>query len=274
MITKIIAVGDIHIRNLKRNEEYQEKLTEFVKKCKEIVKKNGKASTRIVIAGDLLHNKTDISPEGYAVASWFLGELDKVCDVIIFAGNHDMSQNTQRLDPITSIVSMCKFKHVHYLDMETDYCSGCVVDDNVVWCLYSSFDNFTEPGISEYRIQNPDYTYVSLYHGDVKGAKTDTGYSSGTGMEASYFDGSDFAILGHIHKRQCIKYNGIPLVYCGSLIQQDFGENISKHGFVVWDVEKRTYEEVDMEDTEYGFYTFSVNSEDDIDEDNEELINF
>ena len=79
--------------------------------------------------------------------------------------------------------------------------------------------------------------------------------------------------MGHIHRRQCMKHEGIPLVYCGSLIQQDFGENLSKHGFVIWDIENETYDEVDFDDDKYGFYNFVLNSEDDIENDKEEIIN-
>ena len=83
----------------------------------------------------------------------------------------------------------------------------------------------------------------------------------------------DFCLCGHIHKRQCVKYDGIPVVYSGSLIQQNHGENLSKHGFLLWDVESKTYEEYDIDNPDFGFYTFSINSIDDIDENKEELIN-
>jgi DNA repair exonuclease SbcCD nuclease subunit len=273
MVKKIIAVSDIHIRNLRRNDEYQEKLQTFIDKCKEIASEYDSSEVRIVIAGDILHNKTDISPEAYLMCSWLLKKLGEIATTIVIAGNHDISKNEQRLDPITSIFSMSNFENVYYLDKELEYVSGCLEDDNIIWCLYSSFDGFARPEIDEYRIQSPDSTYVGLFHGDLKGSKTDVGYQSENGFSPSYFDGLDFCIMGHIHRRQCEKYEGIPLVYCGSLIQQDFGENLSKHGFVVWDVESETYEEVDFTDEKYGFYNFTINSEDDIKEDREELIN-
>jgi len=274
MIKKIIAVSDIHIRNLRRSDEYQEKLQKFLDECKKIVKKYKKEEIRIVIAGDLLHNNTDISPEAYTVCSWFLRQLDSIATTIVIAGNHDMSRNNTRLDPLTTIFSMCKFKNAHYLDSELGYESGCLKDDNIIWCLYSAFDEFNKPNIDEYRIQHPNCKFVGLFHGILNSAKTDVGYQSDNGFAASYFDGLDFGILGHIHRRQCIKYQGIPLVYCGSLIQQDFGENLSKHGFLIWDIDEENYEEVDFEDTEYGFYNFSIDSEKDLDEDKEELINY
>ena len=142
-----------------------------------------------------------------------------------------------------------------------------------MWCLYSSFDNFAKPPINAYRVSCPDDTFVGLFHGDIKSAKTDTGYQSENGMDASYFDGLDFAILGHIHKRQEIKTDGVPLVYCGSLIQQDHAENTTGHGFVVWDVEERKYTEYDLTNEDYGFYTFSIDDIEDIDKNEERILN-
>lgn len=274
MVKKIIAAADIHIRNFRRNDEYQEKLQEFIDLCRDINSKYKEGEVRIVIAGDLLHNKTDISPEAYLLCSWFLGELGKITKTIIIAGNHDISMNETRLDPLSSIFTMSNFDNVFYLDSELNYESGCLVDDNIVWCLYSVFDNFNKPTIDEYRVQEPDCTFVGLYHGVINGAKTDVGYQFDSGLSSSYFDGVDFAIVGHIHKRQTIKNDGVPLVYCGSLLQQDFGENLTKHGFLVWDVETCGFEEIDIDSKPYGFYTFTIKDESDIDKDKEELINF
>lgn len=276
MVTKIIHVADIHIRNLKRMDEYQAQLQKFIDNCKEIVKENGAEQTRIVVAGDLVHNKLDISGEGYILSSWLLHQLDDIAKTFVIAGNHDMNMNNlSRLDPISVIFSMCHFKQTYYLDKTLDYQSGCLIDDNIVWCLYSSFDDFARPDIDAIKMEHKDdnFTYVALFHGVIKNAKTDVGYSFTNGYEGSHFEGIDFGLLGHVHKRQCMKFDGAPFVYPGSLIQQDHGENVSGHGFVVWDVESATYKEVDIPNENYGFYTFSINSIDDIDEDKETILN-
>lgn len=274
MIKKIIACSDIHIRNLRRQEEYIAQLRKFIADCQKMADEHGGESIRIVVAGDILHNKLDISGEGYTLAAWFLEKLDGIAKTIVIAGNHDMNMsNTSRMDPLSAIFKMHPFERTIYLDQYFEYESGCYADDNVVWCLYSTFDNFAKPNIEEMRIKYPDSTFVGLFHGEIKSARTDTGYVSENGYDAGFFEGVDFGILGHIHRRQCITNNGVPLVYCGSLIQQDHGENISSHGYVVWDVEKQDYEEIDIPNNEYGFYTFSINDIDDIENDNEEILN-
>lgn len=64
----------------------------------------------------------------------------------------------------------------------------------------------------------------------------------------------------------------VPVVYCGSLIQQNFGESINNHGFLSWDVETLTYTEHNI-DNDYGFYQFTLNSIDDIETESEILKN-
>lgn len=274
MVTKIIACSDIHIRNYKRLDEYQIQLKKFIEQCEMIVNENGHENTRIVIAGDLLHNKLDISGEGYVMASQFLKKLDSICKTIVIGGNHDMNMsNLSRLDPLSAIFNMCDFKQTYFLDKELGYESGCMIDDNIVWCLFSSFDNFNQPNIDEVRINNNDKVFIGLFHGELTSSQTDAGYISENGINVSHFNGVDFCICGHIHKRQLLRHGGTSLLYIGSLIQQDHGENINNHGFIVLDVKSLTYEEYNIKN-DNAFYTFKISSIDDIINDTEELINY
>lgn len=290
MVKTIIACADIHIMNLQRQDEYVGQLKKFIAECDEIVKQHAKPEeVRIVVAGDIVHNKLDISGEGYILASWFLNQLDAIAPTIIIAGNHDMNmRNTERVDPLTAIFEMCNFKQVKYLDKELGYASGCVLDSDIIWCLYSTFDKFAAPAISEYTAScgwadskdlfgkaptKATKTCVGLFHGELHNAKTDVGFVFENGIPESHFEGVDFAIMGHIHKRQCIKYNGVPLVYCGSLIQRDKGENVSGHGYVIWDVKEQTYTTKDIPNEDYGFYTFMISDVKDIDNNAEEILN-
>jgi DNA repair exonuclease SbcCD ATPase subunit len=71
------------------------------------------------------------------------------------------------------------------------------------------------------------------------------------------FEGFDMVMLGDIHKRQTL---GSPTIaYAGSMIQQNHGESLGKHGYLLWDVESRTFEEFDLPN-DYGFYTLDVNN--------------
>lgn len=276
MITKIIAASDIHVRKLKRMGETKEQLTKFLNECKEIVEENGADSTRVVIAGDICHSKLETSGEMYLTLVWFFRELDDICKTIVVAGNHDLNMsNLDRVDSLTPVFEMCKFKQVIFIDRELGYKSGYLEDDNVVWCLYSTFDLFEGPDnmekLNEER-EKEGKTLIGLFHGDLNGAKNASGTAL-TGFDPKHFDGTDFVIAGHIHKCQEIDGDGARIVYCGSLIQQDMGEAISGHGFVVWDVPEKKWELKEVKNEDYGYYKFKVESEDDIDNDREQLLN-
>jgi DNA repair exonuclease SbcCD nuclease subunit len=90
------------------------------------------------------------------------------------------------------------------------------------------------------------------------------------------FEDCDFVIAGHIHKRREIKKNGVRIVYCSSMRQKEFGESVTGHGFVVWNLEDDdiTYKFVDIVNEDGGFYKFSISDKDDIINDKEELINY
>lgn len=275
MIKKIIAFGDIHIRNAKRIEEYQEVLEKTIKSLKEETTNYDPEEVRIVVCGDIFDNKIDISEEAHIICNWLLSELDKICKTLVIAGNHDCNANNfNRIDPLSAIFELCKYNQVHYLDKEVGYQSACISDDNVVWCLYSIFDNFNRPGnIEALKIENKDKIFIGLCHGEVKGCRTNAGYISENGLSVSYFDGLDLCLCGHIHKRQVLKGNDCDIYYTGSLIQQNQGESVSGHGYLVFDVEKFEMKEADIENDDYGFYSFELSGEDDIKNDKEEFIN-
>lgn len=280
-ITKIIACSDIHIPSYKGIDELKEVLTTFLNKCKKIVKDEDEPeNVRVVICGDILHQKINITNESILCVNWFFSELDKICKTFVVIGNHDFLMNNMgRVDSLTPLFEIGNYKQVYFLDKELDYKSGIFVDDNVAWCLYSSFTGFNTPDITMHKEINKDeeLIYVGLIHGDVNGAITTTNRVTDSGIDPGVFDGCDFVIAGHIHKRQEIKKNGVRIVYCSSLKQQNMGESITGHGFVLWDIEdpeEIEYKHVDIPNTDGGFYKFVVNSIDDIENDKEELLNY
>lgn len=278
MVKKIIACSDIHIRNLKRMDETFELLGKFINKCSKIQVDNQleRDEMRIVVAGDLFENKISVSNEANIAASWFLTELSDVCDVIVVCGNHDyLANNKNRVDSITPIVSIANNERVRYIDSELSFTSGYIVDDNIVWCLYSTFDDFNTPDLTTLEVDYPNNSFVKvgLIHGDINGAVSDTNRVTDKGLDPNTFSDMDFVIAGHIHKHQEIKKNGVKIVYCSSLIQQNNGESIHGHGYIVWDTETCEYEFMELENEKYGFFKFRINDISDIEEDKEVLVN-
>ena len=68
-----------------------------------------------------------------------------------------------------------------------------------------------------------------------------------------------------------MEYHGTQIGMVGSLIQQDYGESVNEHGYLIWDVSDKSYVGVDIT-SDYGFYTIKITSIEDIEEETEKLV--
>jgi len=268
-IKKIIHLGDVHIRTYKLHDEYKEVFKTLFSDISKLVEGYQREEIRIVVAGDLVHQKIIISNEQLILGTWFLRSLEKIAPVIIIAGNHDLLENNKdRMDSISPMVQFLPDQNINYFKE-----SKCYLDGNIVWCVYSIFEGNKRPNIEAARNEfGSDKTYVGLFHGPLINAKTDIGYEIDHGAELDEFEGCDIVLLADIHKRQSFNHKGIILAFPSSVIQQNFGENVSKHGFLFWDVESRSFTEHDV-DNNYPFYQFKIKSLEDLETGNEKLTN-
>ena len=247
-LKRIYHIADIHIRNIKRHKEFREVFYSMF----EEIKKRGTEDSIIYLAGDIAHAKLEMSPELVSEISWLFTECNKLCPTIVIAGNHDCNMNnSDRLDVLTPIVDALKLPNLTYLKDTQVYGIG-----DVDFAVFSIFDNKDNWPKADTLFGNKK---IALFHGPVDNSTTDVGYVvSSRHFTTEIFDGYHLALLGDIHKRQeMISPSGCKVVYAGSLVQQNFGETLDKHGFLVWDLDTMTYEEVDIQN-DYGYYTLDV----------------
>ena len=247
-LKRIYHIADIHIRNIKRHKEFREVFYSMF----EEIKKRGTEDSIIYLAGDIAHAKLEMSPELVSEISWLFTECNKLCPTIVIAGNHDCNMNnSDRLDVLTPIVDALKLPNLTYLKDTQVYGIG-----DVDFAVFSIFDNKDNWPKADTLFGNKK---IALFHGPVDNSTTDVGYVvSSRHFTTEIFDGYDLALLGDIHKRQeMISPSGCKVVYAGSLVQQNFGETLDKHGFLVWDLDTMTYEEVDIKN-DYGYYTMDI----------------
>lgn len=278
MVKCVIQVADIHVRNMMRHEEYVEQFENFIESCRDVIKKGKyeKDEVRILICGDLVHQKNTISNELITLISVFIRKLEDMAKVLVYTGNHDLVvNNLGRMDTLTAIFDTAGFDNAVLLDQLTDYESGTMVDDNIIWTLYSIHDDYRRPDIESAKEEAPDNIVVGLFHGPVVGSQVNNGTVMESGIDGEVFEGCDVVMAGDIHKRQILKKKGVQIVYPGSLIQQNFGETVTQHGYAVWDLTKKILKPkfIDL-DTTYGLYDFSIESVEDVDNDNEKLMNY
>ena len=247
IINKVYHLADLHIRNLKRHKEYREVFTKFLKQVEE----DDIQDSVIYLGGDIAHAKTEMSPELIQEISWFLTECAKLREVVLITGNHDCNlNNNYRLDVLTPIIENLNNSRIHYLRD-----TGVYPIHNLTFCVYSIMDNQKNwPDGKDVKGENT----ICLFHGPVNDSQTDIGYTvSSNSFTSDMFDGFDMAMMGDIHKRQTI--GGSHIAYCGSMIQQNHGETLDRHGYLLWDIPTRTFTEHDIQN-DYGFYTLDVNN--------------
>ena len=246
----IYHIADIHIRNVQRHDEYRK----VFERMFEEIRKRGTDNSIIYLAGDIAHAKLELSPELVREISWLFTECSKHCETILITGNHDCNMNnSDRLDVLTPIVEALNLPNFRYLRDTQVYTIGgvdfgvfSILDNKVNWPKGNTLTAARK---------------IALFHGPIDNSSTDIGYVvSSRHFTTDIFDGYDLALLGDIHKRQeMISPSGCKVVYAGSLVQQNFGESVSGHGLLVWDLDTLEYEAIDIQN-DYGYYTMDVDN--------------
>ena len=239
-------ISDIQIRNLKRHREYEEVFEGLY----EAVKKNPDNAVAY-IGGDIAHSKTEMSPELIDQLSRLFKNLSDIVPTIIIAGNHDCNlNNLNRLDCLSPIVENLNHPNLHYLKRTGIY--TCADTDFIVWDVWDKEKDYIKakdvPG---------DRNKVVLFHGTVDRSETDLGFKLPSKVKMSMFKGYDLGLLGDIHKRQHLNKEET-ISYCGSLVQQNHGEDIGK-GYLLWDVPKRKSKYIEIHN-DFGYYTINIDN--------------
>jgi len=192
MIKTIIHLSDLHIRTTQYHDIYQK---QFDKVYEVLDSKNlNYDEVRVVITGDVFHQKINISNEQLVLASNLFTKLSQYGKLVIIPGNHDfLENNTQRLDSITPIVELLNSDKIVYYKN-----GGVYADENVNWVVYSLYEHNKKPDF----LKNEDRKYIGLFHGPIQGLSTDVGYVfTDDGYDKQNFHGCDVVLCGDIHKR-------------------------------------------------------------------------
>ena len=246
-LNKIYHISDIHIRNFKRHEEYRRVFARLFK----YIKSTFTDDSLILLTGDIVHAKTDVTPELIQEVQSLLKSLADIGPVLMIPGNHDANlNNSHRLDALTPIVNALNLPNILYVK---DTCEFTLADKTFVhWSVFDEQKDY----IKADQVKG-DYK-IALFHGPVTGVLIDHGVQLlNQGLKISDFDGYDLALLGDIHTRQFLnpeKTSGYP----GSLIQQNHGETLN-HGIFVWNLETKSAEYVEIEN-DTAFATVNIDS--------------
>lgn len=254
----IIQITDVHIRLNKKHDEFREV---FINLYNEI--KNSPQTTAVVCCGDVLHNKVELSPEAVQLALELFKNIADIRPLILIAGNHDMLiSNKSRLDSISPIVDALNHPNLYYLKESGLYGFGNILFNNMA---VSDLPEKYIPGKDIPPVYKNKYDHIiALFHGAVDGSCTDLGHRiENPNIMVPLFDHHHIALLGDIHLAQTIQdydpdYNKPCIRFAGSLIQQNYGENLKGHGYSLWDLSNYTYEHHEIQNN-YGYFTIEIN---------------
>jgi len=265
----IFHISDLHIRNgdikQSRYEEYNYVFDKLFKSLKQNIKKLKISPDDfvIIVSGDIFHNKNNIANHGLLLYKTFIHNITKIGTTIIFHGNHDKNQS--EINQPSLVSSTIEIENLILLDKSTTF----VIDD--VCFSYISIDDTLDSHSTRGRLENlPQFNYssskykVALFHGTFANVSLYNGTCVGEEHRPYPFEwikDFDFAVLGDIHLRQFGTYKNTLWGYSGSLIQQNYGEDIINHGYMIWDLFNKTIEEVNVFN-KYGLV--NVKQEDDI----------
>jgi len=197
----------------------------------------------IIAAGDVVHSKTDLTPELMILVNEFFEGLGLIAETYVLPGNHDFNvKNTEKIDALTPVFEIKGvFPHVHLIDTPTSvYKEDIRVDFHHLAHLDHVFD------VEADRPFDNMHCVVAVAHGMLEGSRTKDGFVFTRGdYTAKHFKDYDIVMLGDIHTRQDLDGNATR-AYSGSLIQQNFGEEKEK-GYLLWDTDTLTKRFIQIE---------------------------
>lgn len=207
---KIAHLADLHIRFGSRHDEYRivfKRVIEDLRKVK---------PRRIVLAGDLFHQKINLSPGAIELAADFFRELSKIAPVDVILGNHDMNEQDlnqgNTIKPIIDLIDngIIVTNEINKIPLENNTNRNLIyfyhdtgfyeIDDELVYGVYSLWDH----EILTLDDKKPNKKYIGIYHGPVYGCISDNGFvmKGDELVRISTFNNFDIVMLGDIHEHQ------------------------------------------------------------------------
>lgn len=182
----------------------------------------------IVVAGDILHNKSIIYTVAQDIMLQFFEDTNDIFFYVI-DGNHDLSGKGENV--VSALRPLKLLQNVKWISFKETYST-----DNILFVPYSSnivstiTENTSKILVSHFGLDegllNSDISIVS----DIKLTQLIGRY--------------DLVLLGHYHKPQEIIRDDISLYYTGSIIQLDWGEKNDQKRFLVVDTETLEVESI------------------------------
>ena len=241
IIKNILHISDIHIRNGDIESSRYAEYSEVFDNLKEYIASINYRECVAVMTGDVFHIKNHLDSLSVTLFHKLLKNIVEYMPIYIIQGNHDFIKDAiETTSVIKSLLSGNVDSRIALIDREGYYVAGEHENRKLIQSKFTNDGNL----IANININGK---VVTLFHGDVPKK-----YSM------DLFSASDFLLLGDIHLRQYSE--SAKRGYAGSLIQQNFGEELFRHGGLLWNIEDGTVAEFNIK-SPVGFAYISCTSE-------------
>lgn len=216
----------------------------------------------LINGGDTFHKRNTLDVTTFNCVYRVLETFKDCFDThIIISGNHDNAINA---DNSPSSVEVFK----NFASVVTSPVTIPVFDsgdETKICCVPWTKDKKKS---IEFIQENVSKQSILVAHLGVSGASLGSGYvmSDDYSLGELKVDKWKYVLLGHFHQPQVLHENTI---YGGSLLQNDFGDEGTPHGFWIIDTSKR----YDMEFISLDYPQFTTITSDNLDDYSEEYIN-
>ena len=275
-IKYIFHLSDLHIRHgdklQSRYEEYKLVFDNTIISIKNKIDELALTFNEhlIIITGDIYHNKNVIGSYGLLLYRTFIQELTKLGRVIVFPGNHCFVQSDTEM-PNLLYSSSFEIDNLIVLNETKSF-----IIDNIGFsyvAIHTTLDIYRNSGriqeLPEFPKILEDVKYkIGLFHGTFAKVKLYNGEEIREDTKPYPLEwikdlNLDFMLLGDIHKRQLFNYKKTICGYSGSLVQQNYGEDILDHGYLLWDLKNKKVEEINIYNN-IGYINIKENEKEEI----------
>lgn len=241
MIRTVYHFADLHIRCGETDSRFGD-YTHCFAQLENFFQNKDPTSSIVVVCGDIFHIKGKTDVYAIKLLDTFITSFNEDLQIFIIRGNHDLEANLPSKPDLLELL-LHKYKNVTYLK-ETTYFKY----KNIGLGIVDVLDTLEKGTTSGKQVESlPDFPQpsatdvdcnIALFHGTLINCVLQNYHTATEGFPVEWLANYDVALLGDIHLRQInkSKKHGLTWAYPGSLVQQNFGEDIVKHGFIEWDI--------------------------------------
>lgn len=227
--SKIALIADLHFNIFQKHNKFFYHMEQMMDNFMELCKKD--EVDAIFILGDMFDTKSSVNTEGLIKVNDIIHKLSQICPVVIIQGNHDLAYFNQ-----SEISLPTNYKYYENVIVVNEPSELKIKDFTFI---FFPFTNNIENDLKAYtkKIDFEKNKVVLFSHFGVTSFKVheysnDNVNNAAAQIGLSTLDDFNKIFLGHYHGYQSKKN----VTYVSSPLQSRHGDELSKHGFVVYDL--------------------------------------